>query len=282
MSGSQPNVAATSASRPLLELVGLAKSYSGTRVLQHIDLTVFPGQVTCLLGPSGAGKSTLLRCVNHLETIDAGQIVFDGKAVFQRVVDGRTVLDTESEIASIRSKIGMVFQAFNLFPHLTVLGNIIEAPIHVSRIPREIATAEATQLLAKVGLADKAAAYPHQLSGGQQQRVAIARALAMKPKVMLFDEATSALDPELVGEVLRVMRALAEEGMTMLVVTHEMAFAREVADIVVFMVDGEIVEIGPSEQIFTAPQHMRTRQFLGKYASVCSEAKYGDEVDAGH
>jgi polar amino acid transport system ATP-binding protein len=241
---------------------GVCKSFGTLEVLKAITLDVERGQVVCLIGPSGAGKSTLLRCVNHLETINEGTIYFEGRPVFQYMKDGRLVTDPDHRIEATRASIGMVFQSFNLFPHLTVLGNIVEAPIHVLRQSRAEARERAMGLLDKVGLTSKAADYPHQLSGGQQQRVAIARALAMSPKLMLFDEATSALDPELVGEVLRVMRDLASEGMTMLVVTHEMGFARDVSDAVVFMADGEVVERGSPRQIFSAPESARTRQFL--------------------
>ena len=231
-------------------------------MLTDVSLSVPRGEVVCIIGPSGAGKSTLLRCINHLETIDDGTIHFEGKPVFRYKKNGKIVADPDRRIEAIRAQIGMVFQSFNLFPHLTALGNVIEAPVHVLREP----PAEARQARAGIadqgGLAEKAGSYPHQLSGGQQQRVAIARALAMNPKLMLFDEATSALDPELVGEVLRVMRQLASEGMTMIVVTHEMDFAREVADRVIFMDSGNIVEEGPPSTVFTNPRSPRTRQFL--------------------
>jgi ABC-type polar amino acid transport system ATPase subunit len=220
------------------------------------------GEVVCIIGPSGAGKSTLLRCVNHLEAINDGTIYFEGKPVYRYTVNGKIHIDPERQVEAVRAQIGMVFQSFNLFPHLTALGNVIEAPVYVLREPVAKAQARGLALLGKVGLMDKADAYPHQMSGGQQQRVAIARALAMNPKLMLFDEATSALDPELVGDVLRVMRQLANEGMTMIVVTHEMDFAREVADRVVFMDFGNIVEDGPPGEVFTNPRSPRTRQFL--------------------
>ncbi|MGH7121603.1 MAG: amino acid ABC transporter ATP-binding protein [Acetobacteraceae bacterium] len=238
------------------------KSYGRVKVLSDVTIAVEKGQVVCIIGPSGAGKSTLLRCVNHLEPIDAGTIFFAGEPVYRYWRDGRLVVDPERRVEAIRAQIGMVFQSFNLFPHMTALGNIIEAPVHVLGEQAVSARERGLALLDKVGLAEKAAAFPHQLSGGQQQRVAIARALAMNPRLMLFDEATSALDPELVGEVLRVMRELAAEGMTMLVVTHEMGFAREVADRVVFMADGKVVEEGAPELIFSAPSNARTRQFL--------------------
>jgi ABC-type polar amino acid transport system ATPase subunit len=247
---------------PLVRLERVWKSFGRIEVLTDVSLSVPRGEVVCIIGPSGAGKSTLLRCVNHLESIDDGTIHFEGKPVYRYKVNGKVVVDPERRVETIRAQIGMVFQAFNLFPHLTALGNVIEAPVHVLREKAAEARARGLALLAKVGLADKAGSYPHQLSGGQQQRVAIARALAMNPKLMLFDEATSALDPELVGDVLRVMRQLASEGMTMIVVTHEMDFAREVADRVVFMDHGNIVEDGPPAMVFTNPRSPRTRQFL--------------------
>jgi polar amino acid transport system ATP-binding protein len=241
----------------------VVKHFGNLTVLDGIDLTVKRGQVVVIIGPSGSGKTTLLRCINHLERIDSGRIYIEGEMIGYREVNGKLVEDRESTIAHIRSQIGFVFQRFNLFPHKTVLENVIEAPIHVLHQPKAEVKERAVALLEKVGLADKADAYPHKLSGGQQQRVAIARALAMNPKLMLFDEATSALDPELVGEVLKVMDQLAKEGMTMIVVTHEMGFAREVADEVIFMDKSVIVEEGPPEQVFDHPQHERTREFLG-------------------
>ena len=241
----------------------IVKKFGNLTVLNGIDLSVRRGQVVVIIGPSGSGKTTLLRCINHLEKIDSGRIYIEGEMIGYREVNGRLVEDREATIARIRSQIGFVFQRFNLFPHMTALQNVIEAPIHVLHQPRDEVVERARALLAKVGLAEKADVYPHKLSGGQQQRVAIARALAMNPKLMLFDEATSALDPELVGEVLKVMRQLAEEGMTMVVVTHEMGFAREVADEVIFMDKAVIVEQGPPEQIFDAPENERTRTFLG-------------------
>lgn len=247
---------------PIVRLERVWKSFGRIEVLTDVSLSVPRGEVVCIIGPSGAGKSTLLRCVNHLESIDDGTIHFEGKPVYRYKVNGKIVVDPERRVEAIRAQIGMVFQAFNLFPHLTALGNVIEAPVHVLREKPAEARARGLALLAKVGLADKAGSYPHQLSGGQQQRVAIARALAMNPKLMLFDEATSALDPELVGDVLRVMRQLASEGMTMIVVTHEMDFAREVADRVIFMDNGNIVEDGPPAMVFTNPRSPRTRQFL--------------------
>jgi polar amino acid transport system ATP-binding protein len=242
----------------------VVKRFGTITVLNGVDLSVERGQVVVIIGPSGSGKTTLLRCLNHLEKIDDGRIYIDGQLVGYREQQGRFVEDREANIARMRSQVGFVFQRFNLFAHKTALENIIEAPVHVLHRSKAEATEQAHALLAKVGLTEKAHAYPHKLSGGQQQRVAIARALAMKPKLMLFDEATSALDPELVGEVLKVMRQLAEEGMTMVVVTHEMGFARDVADHVIFMDKAVIVEQGPPTQVFKHPQHERTRNFLGK------------------
>lgn len=247
---------------PILRLESLWKSFNGTSVLEDIKLDVARGEVICIIGPSGAGKSTLLRCVNNLETVDRGIIWFEGQEIFRRLRKGRLVAEPEARVAAVRAQIGMVFQSFNLFPHLTALANVMEAPVHVLKQPPAIAREEGMAVLASVGLVERAHFYPHQLSGGQQQRVAIARALAMRPKIMLFDEATSALDPELVGEVLRVMRGLAAEGMTMLIVTHEMDFAREVADRLVFMEAGTIIEVGSAEQMFHRPRSPRTRQFL--------------------
>ena len=233
-------------------------------MLSGITLTVQPGEVMCLLGPSGSGKSTFLRCINHLEKINAGRLSVDGELVGYRQVGDRLHELRESEVARRRAEIGMVFQHFNLFPHMTALENVTCAPIRVKGVARERARERARELLERVGLADKLGAYPAQLSGGQQQRVAIARALAMDPKLMLFDEPTSALDPELVGEVLAVMQQLARDGMTMVVVTHEMGFAREVADTVVFMDGGVVVETGAPSEVLGAPRHERTREFLSK------------------
>ncbi len=241
----------------------IVKRFGHLTILNGVDLTVKRGQVVVIIGPSGSGKTTLLRCINHLEKIDDGRIYIEGQLIGYCERKGRLVEDSEASIARIRSQVGFVFQRFNLFPHITALENVIEAPIHVLHQPRAEVTERAMALLGKVGLAEKARVYPHRLSGGQQQRVAIARALAMNPKLMLFDEATSALDPELVGEVLKVMRQLADEGMTMVVVTHEMGFAREVADHVIFMDKAVIVEQGPPEQIFDHPENERTRNFLG-------------------
>ncbi|WP_306366198.1 amino acid ABC transporter ATP-binding protein [Nocardiopsis sp. CC223A] len=240
------------------------KSFGRLEVLKGIDLQVERGEVMCIIGPSGSGKSTFLRCVNHLEKLTAGRLWVNGELMGYRQKRGKLYELRETEVAAQRSDIGMVFQRFNLFPHLTVLGNIIEAPVQVKRVPKAQATAKALDLLERVGLPDKATAYPDQLSGGQQQRVAIARALAMEPSLMLFDEPTSALDPELVGEVLDVMRDLAENGMTMMVVTHEMGFAREVGDSLVFMDDGVVVEAGDPAEVLGNPQHERTRAFLSK------------------
>jgi polar amino acid transport system ATP-binding protein len=238
------------------------KRFGSLDVLKGIDFDVPAGSVTCLIGPSGSGKSTLLRCVNHLEQIDAGRIEVEGDLIGYRKKDGRLYEISERDAARQRAGVGMVFQSFNLFPHRTVLANITEAPVKVKGESKVEAEAYARELLDQVGLADKADAWPVQLSGGQQQRVAIARALAMRPKLMLFDEPTSALDPELVGEVLAVMRRLADDGMTMLVVTHEMGFAREVADQVAFMADGRIVEHGPGREVISNPKEERTRAFL--------------------
>ena len=246
----------------MIDAQQLGKSFGQLEVLRGIDLKVPRGSVTCLIGPSGSGKSTLLRCVNHLETVTAGRLYVDGELIGYREKDGVLYEISEKESARQRSGVGMVFQQFNLFPHRTVLQNVTEAPIHVKGVKPADAEATARRLLDEVGLGHKAEAYPSQLSGGQQQRVAIARAVAMEPKLMLFDEPTSALDPELVGEVLRVMKDLAKQGMTMLVVTHEMGFAREVADQIVFMADGVIVESGPPEQVSDHPRHERTRSFL--------------------
>jgi polar amino acid transport system ATP-binding protein len=241
---------------------GVHKSFGRLEVLKGVDLAVRPGEVLVLLGPSGSGKSTLLRCINHLEKINAGRLSVDGELVGYRQAGDRLYELREAEVARKRAEIGMVFQRFNLFPHMTALGNVVEAPVRVKRIPRQAAVRRAEELLERVGLSDKRDAYPSQLSGGQQQRVAIARALAMDPKLMLFDEPTSALDPELVGEVLDVMRRLARDGMTMIVVTHEMGFAREVGDRVVFMDDGVVVEQGVPAEVFASPRHPRTRAFL--------------------
>ena len=243
---------------------GVHKRFGRLEVLKGITLQVMPREVMCLLGPSGSGKSTFLRCINHLEKIDAGRLWVDGELVGYRQSGARLYELRESEVARERSQIGMVFQRFNLFAHMTALENVIEAPIRVKKVPRDEAVKRAKALLDRVGLADKLETYPSQLSGGQQQRVAIARALAMQPKLMLFDEPTSALDPELVGDVLNVMRRLAKDGMTMVVVTHEIGFAREVGDTVVFMDDGVVVETGNPREVFANPRQERTRAFLAK------------------
>ncbi|TSB32687.1 amino acid ABC transporter ATP-binding protein [Streptomyces sp. NBC_01525] len=243
---------------------GVRKHFGRLDVLKGIDLTVERGQVCCLLGPSGSGKSTFLRCINHLEKVDAGRLTVDGDLVGYRQQGSKLHELREREVARRRRDIGMVFQRFNLFPHMTALQNVMDAPVKVAGADSAQARLDAERLLDRVGLADRAGHYPAQLSGGQQQRVAIARALAMKPKLMLFDEPTSALDPELVGDVLQVMRQLAADGMTMVVVTHEIAFAREVADTAVFMDEGVVVESGPPRQVLADPEQERTRTFLSK------------------
>ncbi|MFC5949725.1 amino acid ABC transporter ATP-binding protein [Pseudonocardia lutea] len=249
---------------PMVEALGIHKRFGATEVLRGVDLVVQPGEVSCVIGPSGSGKSTLLRCINHLERIDSGRLRVDGHLVGYRERNGRLYEMRESEVAQQRRDIGMVFQRFNLFPHKTAIENVMEAPVVVRREDKAAARTRAIELLDRVGLADRRDNYPSQLSGGQQQRVAIARALAMSPRLMLFDEPTSALDPELVGEVLDVMRGLAREGMTMVVVTHEMGFAREVGDSLVFMDEGVIVEQGAPREVLANPQHERTRSFLSK------------------
>ena len=254
----------TAAAPPMVLAEAVHKSFGPLEVLRGIDLVVERGQVMCIVGPSGSGKSTFLRCINHLEKIDAGRLSVDGSLVGYRRQGDRLHELREKEVAQKRSEIGMVFQRFNLFPHMTALGNVMEAPVQVKRESRREVQDRARALLERVGLAGKADAYPNQLSGGQQQRVAIARALAMRPKLMLFDEPTSALDPELVGEVLDVMRGLAEDGMTMVVVTHEMGFAREVGDELVFMDGGVVVEAGRPREVLGNPQQERTRSFLSK------------------
>ena len=249
---------------PMVRIRGLRKRFGAKEVLCGIDLDVRAGSVMCIIGPSGSGKSTLLSCINHLERIDGGRMWVGGELVGYRERAGKLYELPEGKVAGMRARIGMVFQHFNLFPHMTVLQNIIEAPIRVKREPAAQARAKAMVLLERVGLADKAGAFPSQLSGGQQQRVAIARALAMEPQLMLFDEPTSALDPELVGEVLAVMRDLAGSGMTMMVVTHELSFAREVGDDLVFMANGLIVERGSPRSVLISPQEARTREFLSR------------------
>jgi polar amino acid transport system ATP-binding protein len=248
----------------MLTAEGVRKRFGRLEVLRGIDLEVRQGEVMVIVGPSGSGKSTFLRCVNHLETIDAGRVYVDGELIGYRLRGDRVYELREREVAVQRARIGMVFQRFNLFPHMTVLENVIEAPIRVKRTRRSVAEARARELLDRVGLADKVAAFPAQLSGGQQQRVAIARALAMDPALMLFDEPTSALDPELVGDVLDAMKQLAGAGMTMVVVTHEMGFAREVGDQLVFMDAGVVVERGAPGEVLAAPQHARTKAFLSR------------------
>jgi polar amino acid transport system ATP-binding protein len=248
--------------RPMIEVEDLHKHFGELHVLDGINLSVAAGEVICIIGPSGSGKSTLLRCINHLEVAERGRIRIDGQLAYRDEVGGTFRPHANRTVAKVRAQVGMVFQLFNLFPHLTVVGNIIEAPVHVLGRPRHVARARAMELLAQVGLSDKADAFPEELSGGQQQRAAIARALAMDPKAMMFDEATSALDPELIAEVLNVMRDLARRGMTMLVVTHEMNFARQVASRVIFMDHGRIVEEGDPDRIFGAPREPRTREFL--------------------
>jgi polar amino acid transport system ATP-binding protein len=248
----------------VVQATDVEKWFGSHQVLKGISLNVKRGEVVVIVGPSGSGKTTFIRCINHLEKIQNGRIFVNGELIGYRERNGRLVEDAERNIARQRCEIGMVFQRFNLFPHLTALGNIIEAPVHVRGVPKAEAVETARTLLVRVGLADKADAYPAQLSGGQQQRVAIARALAMRPSLMLFDEATSALDPEMIGEVLEVMKELAREGMTMIAVTHEMGFAREVADRVVMMDDGRIVEDTPPERFFTAPSSDRSKAFLAR------------------
>jgi polar amino acid transport system ATP-binding protein len=257
-------VTAAGSHQQKLRVQGLRKSFGHNEVLCGIDFEVNEGEVACILGPSGSGKSTMLRCINHLEEIDGGRIYLDGNLIgYREHRDGLMELKPK-EVARQRSGIGMVFQSFNLFPHRTALENVMEGPVFVRGVARARAREEAALLLERVGLADKGRSYPAHLSGGQQQRVAIARALAMKPALMLFDEPTSALDPELVGEVLGVMRQLAKDGMTMLVVTHEIGFAREVADVAVFMDGGAIIESGPPAQVLVDPKEERTRSFLAR------------------
>ena len=250
-------------SEPMVKAKDVHKRFGRLEVLKGISLQVAPGEVMCLIGPSGSGKSTLLRCVNHLEKINRGRLWVDGKLVGYRQKGTKLYEQRESEVAQSRSEIGMVFQRFNLFPHMTAIQNLIEAPIRVKKTRKREALTRGQELLERVGLADKVDEYPARLSGGQQQRVAIARALAMDPKLMLFDEVTSALDPELVKEVLDVMRELARMGMTMIVVTHEMGFARDVADEVVFMDEGTVVERGKPADVLDSPREERTKRFLG-------------------
>ncbi len=252
----------TAAATPLIQVRDVWKRFGTLEVLRGVSLDVDAGEVVVVIGPSGSGKTTLLRALNGLETVDGGHISIKGIALARPGPDGGPRRPDERTIRAVRLEVGMVFQRFNLFPHMTVRDNVTAAPIHVRGLPPDAARARAMDLLGRIGLADKAGAYPHQLSGGQQQRVAIARALAMQPEVMLFDEVTSALDPELVGEVLKVMRRLAQDGMTMVIVTHEMQFAREVADRVVVMDQGRILEAGSPATIFRAPSHPRTAEFL--------------------
>ncbi|CRZ14464.1 polar amino acid ABC transporter ATPase [Mycolicibacterium neworleansense] len=254
----------TAAAEPMVRAETVCKNFGALHVLKGVTLDVGRGEVLCMVGPSGSGKSTFLRCINHLEQVNAGRLYVDGELIGYRERGGKLHEMAPRDAARQRRDIGMVFQHFNLFPHRTALENIIEAPIRVKKVKKEAAVARAKDLLDQVGLAAKADAYPAQLSGGQQQRVAIARALAMNPKLMLFDEPTSALDPELVGEVLAVIKKLAGEGMTMVVVTHEMGFAREVADKLVFMDGGVIVESGPPREVMANPKHARTKEFLSK------------------
>lgn len=250
---------------PMVSVRGVHKFFGNLHVLRGIDLDIAPGEVCVILGPSGSGKSTLLRCLNQLEEINAGKVSVEGELLgYREDAKGQLHELPDKVIASQRSRIGMVFQRFNLFPHKTALENVMEAPVHVAKVDKTTAKARALELLERVGLADRADHYPSELSGGQQQRVAIARALAMDPEIMLFDEPTSALDPELVGEVLQVMKDLAASGMTMAVVTHEIGFAREVADTVVFMDEGVIVEMGSPAQVIDNPQEERTREFFSK------------------
>jgi len=251
--------------QPLVRARNVQKSYGDNQVLKGIDMDVMPGEVVVILGPSGSGKSTFLRCINHLEDMNAGSIIVGDNQVGYELKKGVLHRLSARKIARQRQEIGMVFQQFNLYPHMTVLQNIIEAPIGVHKQLREDAIRYATELLETVGLSDKANAWPRHLSGGQQQRVAIARALAIRPKLMLFDEPTSALDPELVGEVLATMRTLADQGLTMVVVTHEIGFAREAADRVVFMDGGRVVEQGPPEEVLVNPQHPRFQAFLSRF-----------------
>jgi polar amino acid transport system ATP-binding protein len=250
--------------QPMVRIENVWKSFGSLTVLRGISFDVFVGEVVCLLGSSGSGKTTLLRCINHLERLDAGRIYVDGELIGYRQKGAKIYEMREKAVARQRADIGMVFQHFNLFSHMTALENLIEAPIFVNGVSKQSAVERARELLARVGLSDKQNAYPSELSGGQQQRVAIARALAMRPKLMLFDEPTSALDPELVGEVLTVIRDLAREGMTMIIVTHEIAFAREVADRAIFMHNGAIAESGPARELLSNPQQAQTKTFLAK------------------
>jgi len=264
MTSLSKDIAPRTSGHPMVKAESVHKSFGLAHILKGIDLEVNPREVFCLIGPSGSGKSTFLRCINHLEQISSGRLYVDGHLVGYRQKGDKLYELKEQEVAAQRRDIGMVFQRFNLFPHMTALENVMEAPVQVKRESKAVARERAQRLLDRVGLGDRTSHYPAQLSGGQQQRVAIARALAMEPKLMLFDEPTSALDPELVGEVLDVMRDLAEDGMTMIVVTHEMGFAREVGDSLVFMDDGVVVEAGHPRDVLTDPQHERTKSFLSK------------------
>ncbi|MEN6314711.1 MAG: ectoine/hydroxyectoine ABC transporter ATP-binding protein EhuA [Clostridiaceae bacterium] len=248
----------------MVKVVNVCKSFGNLQVLKNISLEVAKGEVVCIIGPSGSGKSTLLRCLNHLERITSGCVYIEDEMIDEREAGKDQLKVSQKKVSELCTELGMVFQRFNLFPHMTVLQNVMEAPVTVKKVAKQEAEEVAIKLLEKVGLVDKKDEYPSRLSGGQQQRVAIARALAMKPKIMLFDEPTSALDPELVGEVLEVMKDLAREGMTMLVVTHEMGFAREVGSRVIFMDNGEIKEEGKPEDIFSNPKNERTKAFLQK------------------
>jgi polar amino acid transport system ATP-binding protein len=264
MTGPKSSSAGASSEVPMVHADRVSKSFGTNQVLKSISLTVKRGEVMCLVGPSGSGKSTFLRCINHLERLSAGRLSVDGELIGYREASGKLYELHPKEAARQRREIGMVFQLFNLFPHMTALENVMEAPRRTLGLPKAQAEQRARDLLTRVGLADRADYYPAHLSGGQQQRVAIARALAMEPKLMLFDEPTSALDPELVGEVLDVMKGLAKSGMTMIVVTHEMGFAREVADSLVFMDGGVVVESGRPREVLSSPQHQRTQAFLSK------------------
>ena len=249
---------------PIIKIRNVGKSFGSLRVLKGVSLDIHPGEVVCIIGPSGSGKTTLLRCINFLEEYEEGEVLFENVLVGYRMKGQKRIKDTGSNLAKLRAKLGMVFQRFYLWPHKTTIENVAEGPIVVNGEPRASAFARASELLKKVGLQDKEDVYPSKLSGGQMQRAAIARALAMQPKAMLFDEPTSALDPELVGEVLEVMKSLAREGKTMVIVTHEIGFAREVADRVVMMDAGEIIEVGPPAALLKSPTHERTKAFISK------------------
>lgn len=258
--------------KPIVSAINLGKMYGDHQVLHDVNIEVMPGEVVCIVGPSGSGKTTFLRCINQLETIEKGALYVNGELTGYRIENNVVHRLSEKEIARQRRVTGMVFQRFNLFPHMTALENVMEGPTRVLKQDKETARKSALALLGRVGLAEKANAFPNNLSGGQQQRVAIARALAMQPRLMLFDEPTSALDAELVGEVLAVMRDVAATGMTMVIVTHELNFAREVADKVIFMADGRVVESGPPEQLLESPKEARTKAFLAAVVSKKTEA----------